>query len=93
MFCWGILYFLLIDQYFEGFVYSFSNLFYFPMHSRNGIINFFVSIVYIGLFILLSVYIYVLISVCTNCKMQLKEKEGKNELDSNCKLPYLNWMK
>ena len=86
-----MLYYFVIDQLLEGFVYSWVSIIFFPMYSRNGILSFLASIIYVGVFLLFCIHIYVMISVCTKVEIKFeKEVEKKTINNKNCELNYLN---
>ena len=86
-----MLYYFVIDQLLEGFAYSWVSIIFFPMYSRNGILSFLASIIYVGVFLLFYIHIYVMISVCTKVEIKFeKEVEKKTINNKNCELNYLN---
>ena len=61
------------------------------MYSRNGILSFLVSCIYITVFLLFYIHVYVMISVCTKVEIKFeKEVEKKTINNENCELNYLN---
>ena len=76
-FCWGMMYYFIIDQFLEGFLYSFISIIYFTINCRNGILSFLAGIVYISFFLLFYFHTYVMISVCTSCELKFEREVEK----------------
>lgn len=81
---------MIIDQFLEGLLYSLITIVYLPVYSRNGILNLFVSILYIWAFALFNYYIYVMISICTVNEIKYEKEVLKITFDEKCELNYLN---
>ena len=83
-FCWGLLYYFVIDQFLEGLLYSWMCIIYFPIYSRYGILSLMASIVYVLFFGLFYLNIYLMITVCTKVEIKFElEVEKKKATTSN----------
>ena len=82
-FCWGLLYFFVIDQFFEGLLYSWMCILYLPVYSRYGILSVMASIVYVLFFGLFYINIYLMITVCTKVEIKFELEVEKKKTTNN----------
>lgn len=70
--CWALPYFFIIDQFVEGLLSAWVNLFCLPWHSVVGILSILTSGIYIIVFIIFVCHNMLIISVCNQVRNQIK---------------------